>query len=131
MIDVLIEIKEMIAIIISLIVGIVVLVQKLVKALRSKSNLNNLICLEKVTLEFVIEAEFFSNYSGTEKREWVKTKVNQFAINNKIIYDEETIDGLIENLVGLSKKVNNKTREGLELLWKHLEIVILKMVLLH
>ena len=116
MIDVLIEIKEMIAIIISLIVGIVVLVQKLVKALRSKSNLNNLICLEKVTLEFVIEAEFFSNYSGIEKREWVKTKVNQFAINNKIIYDEETIDGLIENLVGLSKKVNNKTREGLELL---------------
>jgi len=72
MIDMLIEIKEIIAIIISLIIGIVILIQKLAKALKSKNKLNNIISLEAIAIELVSEAENFLNFSGAEKKEWVK-----------------------------------------------------------
>src|SRR5690554_5759176 len=111
MLEELLEIKEMIAIIISLVIGIVVLIRKLINALKLKSRLKNQISLDAVTLALVSEAEKFSSYSGEEKKEWVKTKVNQYAIINNIVFDEGVVDGVIENLIDLSKKVNKRDKD--------------------
>ena len=111
MIDMLIEIKEIIAIIISLIIGIVILIQKLAKALKSKNKLNNIISLEAIAIELVSEAENFLNFSGAEKKEWVKTKVNQYAIDNGFKYNDETTDSIIEGFIDLSKKVNKREKD--------------------
>ena len=51
-------------------------------------------------------AEQFTNYSGEEKKEYVMTRVNQFALENKIKFDSEAVNEKIEELIGLSKKVN-------------------------
>lgn len=111
MLEALKEIKELIAIVISLIIGIFVLFKKLVNALKSKTRLKNQISLDAITLALISEAEKFTSYSGVEKKEWVKTKVNQYAITNNIIYDEGVVDGVIENLIDLSKKVNKRDKD--------------------
>lgn len=116
MIDIIIEIKEVLAVIASLIVGIIVLITKLVKAVKSKNQLSNIFSIEEKTLEFIYEAELFLNYSGEEKKEWVKTKVNQFAIENKLNYDSKFVGILIEKLVDLSKNVNKRAKDMVELL---------------
>ena len=53
-------------------------------------------------------AENFSNYSGEEKKQFVLTKVNQFAIENGLKFDAETTAAQVEKLIELSKKINAK-----------------------
>ena len=53
-------------------------------------------------------AEKYLNYSGEEKKQYVLTKINQLAIENGIIFNAEEISAKIEELIVLSKEVNNK-----------------------
>lgn len=53
-------------------------------------------------------AETFINYSGEEKKEYVMTKINQYAIENGIAYDASLISEKIEELIALSKQVNKR-----------------------
>ena len=77
---------------------------KLKKALeKSEEILNHLI-------PCVSEAEKFINYSGEEKKEYVMTKLNQYAIDNKITFDKEIISNKIEELIEMSKNVNSNAQ---------------------
>lgn len=56
-------------------------------------------------------AEKYVNYSGEEKKQYVLTKINQLAIENGVHFNAEQISTKIEELIVLSKKVNNKNKE--------------------
>lgn len=73
---------------------------KLRKALEKSEEILNKI------IPCVAEAENHLNFSGEEKKEYVMTKINQYAIENNITFDGEVISGKIEELIELSKKVN-------------------------
>lgn len=57
--------------------------------------------------EAMTTVENFANYTGEEKKEYVKTKVNQYCIENKIEYDAELTEENIEKLIEFSKGVNS------------------------
>ena len=57
----------------------------------------------------------FNNYLGNEKKEYVITKLNQFAIENNIDFDKEKLDERIEKLIKLSKNVNYKKNNNNDL----------------
>jgi hypothetical protein len=51
-------------------------------------------------------AESYYNYLGEEKKAYVLTKLNQYALDNGITFDEEKASQKIEELIALSKNVN-------------------------
>lgn len=57
--------------------------------------------------EEMTTVENFANYTGEEKKEYVKTKVNQYCIENKIDYDAELTEANIEKMIEFSKGVNS------------------------
>lgn len=80
----------------------------LVKSVKAK---NRLVAINKLTTELqtlIIDAEAFVNFSGEEKKEYVMTKANRYAIENKIPYNEADVSQKVEDLVALSKEVNKR-----------------------
>ncbi len=78
----------------------------LVKNVKAK---NKLVAINKLTSTLqtlIIEAEEFTNFTGTEKKEYVMTKANRYAIKNRIPFDEQLVSDKVEDLVALSKEVN-------------------------
>ena len=61
--------------------------------------------LRKVQL-FVIDAETHSNYTGTERFDYVMTKMTEYLMTENIKIDKTVITNLIENEIDLSNKVN-------------------------
>ncbi len=84
----------------------------LVKNVKAK---NKLIALNKLTStlqNLIMEAENFANFTGAEKKEYVMTKANRYALENKIPYDEQAVSDKIEDMVALSKEVNKRGTES-------------------
>ena len=59
-------------------------------------------------LPYIEQAESFVNYSGAEKKEYVMTKANRYAIENGMKFDETAVSDKVEELIALSKEVNAK-----------------------
>lgn len=78
----------------------------LVKNVKAKNKLASLNKLTAVLQTLIVEAEKFANYSGNEKKEYVLTKANRYALVNKIAFDEQLVSDKVEELVDLSKNVN-------------------------
>ena len=92
----------------SLFIACVLFVVKLVRGYIAKKKLKNSYVLLDAVAPLMEIAETFTNFSGTEKKEYVLTKVNQFAIENGITFDEQAVTAKIEELIDLSKNVNGK-----------------------
>lgn len=92
----------------SLLVACIVFLIKLIKSVRFKKIKQNLDLLLEAVAPIVEIAEGYANFSGEEKKEYVLTKVNQFAIENGIAFDTKLISDKIEDLIALSKKVNSR-----------------------
>ena len=86
----------------------VVFLQKFVKNKRLKRILEKTEQITREIIPCISEAEKFSNYSGAEKKEYVMTKLNQFALDNHIKFNQEETSKRIEELVALTKEVNVK-----------------------
>lgn len=71
----------------------------------------NLLAIQDVIRQFMCQAEEFKGFVGNEKLEWVKTKVNQYCIDEGISYDDKIISAAIENFIHLSKIVNKREKE--------------------
>ncbi len=97
---------------VSLSVALIIFLVRLVKSVRNNKNMLN----ENVLLDAVAPlmelAEKFTNYSGEEKKEFVLTKLNRFAIDNKLNFDAEAIAKKIEELISLTKQVNVVSNVG-------------------
>jgi len=59
----------------------------------------------------IIEAEQFANYTGPEKKEYVKTRLVMYSVKNKIMFDEYKFDGTIDDIVKLTKEVNKRDKD--------------------
>lgn len=105
------SLREIITIIsasLGLIATIIGFLIPLVKNIKAK---NKLVAIKKLTStlqSLIIDAEAFVNFTGTEKKEYVMTKANRFAIENKIPYNETDVSEKIEELICLSKEVNKR-----------------------
>ena len=84
---------------------------KFVKSAKAKRAAENLIKIGNAVIPYIEQAEKFANYSGAEKKEYVLTKANQFAINQGIDFDLESVGSKIEELVKLTKQVNKREKD--------------------
>lgn len=80
----------------------------LVKNVKAKNKLTALNKLTTTLQAFIVDAETFTNFTGAEKKEYVMTKVNRYAMENKIPYDEQAVSDKVEEIVSLSKEVNKR-----------------------
>ena len=80
----------------------------LVKNVKAKNKLTALNKLSTTLQAFIVDAETFTNFTGAEKKEYVMTKANRYAIENKIPSDEQAISDKVEEIVALSKEVNKR-----------------------
>lgn len=81
---------------------------KFVKNAKLKKAAEQTIEICNAILPYIEEAETFVNYSGEEKKEFVMTKANQYALEHGIKFDKELVSNEIEELVKLSKTVNSR-----------------------
>jgi hypothetical protein len=82
---------------------------KMIKSARAKIKIEQAIKISNAVLPFIKEAEKFTAYSGEEKKAYVLTKANQFALTNNLKFNENQVSEKIEELVMLTKQVNAKT----------------------
>ncbi len=111
------NIKELITII-SAVLGLLATVTgfliPLVKTVRAKNKLSAINKLTAQLQSFIMDAEQLVNYTGAEKKEYVLTKANRFAIDNDLPYNEQEISGKIEELITVSKNVNYNEKPAVE-----------------
>ena len=94
--------------VLSLFIASVLFIVKIIRGSISKKELKNSYVLLEAVAPLMEIAETFTHYSGEEKKEYVMTKVQQFAIENGIKFDSEAVKNKIEELIDLSKNVNGK-----------------------
>lgn len=106
--------KELLAIISTvsgiLVTGIPMLIGFLRKAkqLIKERNLREITELIPILIK---EAERYLNYTGEEKKAYVKSKLALHTVNKKIRYDEAKIDTIIDETVKLTKEINSRDKD--------------------
>ena len=96
---------------VGLLVTLATVVLKFVKSAKARRIAEGVIKVGNAVLPYVNLAETFVNYSGQEKKEYVLTKANQFAIENGIEFDGEQVSARVEELVSLTKTVNKRDKD--------------------
>lgn len=99
----------------------VVFLQKFVKNKKLKKILEKTEQITKEIIPCITEAEMFTNFTGEEKKRFVMTKLNQFAIENNLRFNQEKISNQIEDLIQLTKLVNYRPQENLQVIDKVIE----------
>ena len=66
--------------------------------------------------ELICEAEKFSNYTGEEKKQYVISRAKSWLSENNAIkkFSDSTISAMIENVITLSKSVNKREKDNVE-----------------
>lgn len=82
-----------------------------IKNTSAKKKAQQIIEIGNAVMPFIKEAEKFSAYSGEEKKTYVMTKANQFAIDKGFKFDANGVSEKIEELVALTKSVNARTKD--------------------
>ena len=96
---------------VGLFVTAVTFIGKFIRSAKAKKQALQTIRVCDAIVPFIRQAEEFTNYGGQEKKEFVMTKVNQFAIQNKIHFNAALIGDKIEELVRLTKEVNKREKD--------------------
>ena len=86
-------------------------IAKFIKSVKAKRAAENLIQIANAVLPCIEQAEKFGHYSGAEKKEYVMTKANQFAIARGITFNPALVSTKIEELVKLTKQVNARDKD--------------------
>ena len=63
---------------------------KLIKNIKERIKTENKLKISESIIPLIEEAEAFINYTGIEKKEFVTTRITQFALSNKITTNEKT-----------------------------------------
>ncbi len=98
--------------VISLFLSSITFLIKLIKNIKARKESDNLLKISNEIIPFIEEAEKFINYSGQEKKEYVLTRITQFALSNKIELNQEEINEIIETFISLTKNVNIKSSKN-------------------
>lgn len=91
-----------------LLITTVTFLSKFVTNAKAKKAMENIVKIGNAVIPYIEEAETFVHYSGEEKKQYVLTKANMFAIENKIKFNEQAVSEKIEELVTLTKQVNKR-----------------------
>ena len=91
-----------------LLVTTVTFISKCVTNAKAKKAMENIVKIGNAVIPYIREAEAFAHYSGEEKKQFVMTKANRFAIDNDLEFDEQAVSDKIEELVALTKQVNKR-----------------------
>lgn len=67
--------------------------------------------IKSVLITFVERAEEYTTYSGAEKKTAVLKWTKEFCDSHNINFDVDKVSNEIEELITLTKKVNNKDNE--------------------
>lgn len=94
--------------ILSLFAASVTFLVKLIRSVRARVKEKGETALLEAVAPLVEMAEELENCSGAEKKEYVLTKVKEYATKNGIEFDAEKVSDKIEALVKLSKQVNKR-----------------------
>ena len=94
----------------------VVFLQKFVENKKLKKILEKTEQITKEIIPCILEAEKFPNFTGEEKKRLVMTKLNQYAIDNHLKFDQEKVSNQIEELIQMTKMVNFKSQENLQVI---------------
>jgi len=89
----------------------VTFIAKFIKSTKAKRIAEQTIRICDAVLPFIRQAENFKHYSGTEKKEFVMTKANQFCIEQKMPFNTELISSKIEELLKLTREVNRREKD--------------------
>ena len=81
---------------------------KFIKSARAKKVAENVVKIGNILLPYIEQAEKFVSFTGEEKKAYVMTKTNQFAIENGIKFEAEKTSAKIDEIVSLCKEVNVK-----------------------
>ncbi len=99
-------ILSMSATIIGLIITTITFLSKFVKSAKAKKVAENIVEIGNAILPYIEEAEKLIAFSGEEKKAYVMTKANQFAIENNIKFDANKTSEKIDELIALTNRVN-------------------------
>lgn len=91
-----------------LLVAAATFIVKFLKKSKAKKAAEQVIEIGNAILPYIEQAEKFVHYTGEEKKEYVMTKANQYALENGIEFDAEYIGDKVEELIALTKQVNSK-----------------------
>lgn len=94
-----------------LLVTSITFIMKFLKSAKAKKICEHIVEVGNAVIPYIKQAETFLNYSGAEKKEFVMTKANQYAIENGIRFDEALVSEKIEELVRLTKEVNKRDKD--------------------
>ena len=94
-----------------LLIAFLTFLVKFIKNEKAKKVLNCTLKLAETIQPLIVEAEKFTHFSGEEKKQYVLTKANQFAIDNKLKFDQEKVSAMIDELVETTKKVNMRDKD--------------------
>lgn len=86
--------------------AIILFLKKSVKNKKLKNVLEKAEEFTERIIPYIKEAEKLIHYTGEEKKNYVMTRLNQYAIENNIKFNQEEVSNRIEELVGLTKEVN-------------------------
>jgi len=87
----------------------VTFIARFIKSAKDKKTAQDFNRLCDTLMPLIRKAESFVHYTGLEKKEYALTKANQFAIENKILFDTKLVGEKIEELVRLTREVNFMT----------------------
>lgn len=95
-----------------LIIAMLTFIIKFVRTAKIKKALEKTLQLSETLQTFIVDAEKFKNYSGEEKKEYVMTKANQFAIEHSMKFDGDSVSALIDQIVNVTKQVNARPQDA-------------------
>jgi len=65
----------------------------------------------QISPKLIADAESHINYTGEEKKAYVKSRLAVYSVSNKIPFDEARFDAAIDGLVKLTREVNKRERD--------------------
>lgn len=96
---------------VGLLITTVTFLMKFIKSSKGKKTAENILKISGVIEQFIKEAEKFVNYTGAEKKAYVMAQATSFAVKNGIDVDDSYISQKVEELVTLTKEVNQRTQD--------------------
>lgn len=89
-----------------LVVAVAAIIAKYARSAKARKAAEQTVEICNALMPYIKQAESYVNYSGEEKKEYVMTKANRYAIENGIKFDEDAVSNQVEELIALSKEVN-------------------------
>lgn len=94
--------------VLSLVIMCFIFINRFIAVIKKRNNEETDALIMDAVIELMTLAEKCVKFSGKDKKEFVFTKLNQFAEENEMKIDFDNVSEKIEKLIKLTKQVNFK-----------------------